>query len=208
MFKSTMLPLALSLPLLFVATGCGDAETNPTPAEPSIEGRWVSPACEAYPNGSGGSSYILRDTTLTVTDAIIHATLYKDAACSAPLWSDTISAKYVIGPMSATVAGAKEIDFNFTDRELTPLSMEGASILNGAMAGTCGDAPWVPNTKVSVSKGGCTLVGVPSITDCPAFLDLTKLEGDKLYNGDHVVGVDACKTRLTSLSPLFLVRAK
>lgn len=186
--------------------GCG-SETEPgaaaapglTPA--ALAGQWVSPACEAYPDGQGGTTYLTRDFTLSETRWSLSLGVFGDAACSYPLFSAEIEGPYALGAPSADVPGATEGQFGFATNTWTARDPALADLFTQS---GCGSAPWVVGEPQEVSGTGCIGVAHP-VAECPEEHDVVALTDGALHFGERVTDLCAAEGRPKALGAYGLV---
>lgn len=169
--------------------------TGLTPRD--LKGTWSSAACEAYPDGNGGMSYLTRSFTFDGSAWSLALAVFGDDVCRVPLFTADIEGSYAIGAVSAIVPAAHEADFGFDTNVWTAANEQMAGVFDGA---GCGSAPWEVGVPQSVADTGC--IGVAhAIADCPTEFDLLSLDGDDLYFGARVTDLCTETGRPTMLGP-------
>jgi hypothetical protein len=158
---------------------------------PSIKGKWVSEACESYPNPDGSKTYFKRLFSITDKTWAIDFSTFGDPKCSdaAKLLTVDIDGKYKLGKESS-VSGGTEGEFMFSNRKVTPKSEGILGWLNPAKV--CGFADWVVGKTKDIQKIGCAQLGAHPLKDCKGEYDIVKLEGDKLYFGARPADGNLC----------------
>ena len=170
----------MSLKQLFALTALFACGQDP---KQELMGHWVSPQCEAYPDGKGGMNYLKRDFTLTAPQSwALAVTIYGDSACQSPFVGLDVGGTFTVGAASADVAGASEVDYGFDHRKLKPLSDAAAMTLGQT---GCGSGTWANGVEQDVTQSGCAAFGVPALSDCPTEQDLNRVDGARLFYGDR-----------------------
>lgn len=167
-----MLQLILSL-AGFAATAC-----NETP----LAGRWQSEKPEAIRAAAGDVNYIVRTFEFSGDRWTIEFTLFDDAEATVPLLAGRNEGRYRLGPHSSQAEEAREAEFAFFNRTLTPKSSGMASALTRA---GCGERPWEVGVAQSVIEGGCEAFRVYPRAKCDREFDLVRLDGDRMALGQR-----------------------
>jgi hypothetical protein len=178
---------------LGAASACGasqDKDASAPPAsEATLEGHWVSPACESMPGQGGATTYFTRDFTLTKTDWTLAFRLFGDGACTQKLATIDIAGPYQVLLDSTHVAGAREAVFSFGRRTVTAEAKGFADFLGTT---TCGVKPWAVGVAQDVLAGGCAELGARPVARCASDNDVVKVEGDRLWFGQRPADNDMC----------------
>ena len=96
------------------ATGGTDSAETHSLTGSDVAGQWVSAACEAYPDGQGGQSFLTRDFTLTDTTWSLDVSIFGDQDCSYPLFSAQIDGPFLLSQPAEQIEGAVHGDFSFS----------------------------------------------------------------------------------------------
>ncbi len=190
-----------------LGAGCGSDSGGGGTSSEQLVGRWTSAGCEAYPNGSGDSVFLKRDTSFTAGEVTVISTLFNEAGCATQFATSTLSARYTLKMPSAVVPGATEIDYTITGRTITPLTNNAVSALSSGVGGKCGSSPWTLNQPGDVSQTGCPVLGTLSLSACPTELDIVQVDSGKLLSGDRA-GVNVCTSRPTKLGALYVTKVQ
>jgi hypothetical protein len=179
-----------------------DTSTGEAPLTPDdLVGSFTSTACEAYPDGNGGTNYLTRHFTLTTDTWHLDLGLFMDAACTTPLFSSVIDGPYELGG-SAAVQGATEGQFGITTNVWTAHQPFMAQLFTDS---GCGDAPWELEVPQDVAMTGCIGVAHP-IDECPQEYDIVALDGDALYFGERITDLCVPEGRPAALNAYAVVR--
>lgn len=175
--------LALSILVVgaLALAGCGDSdtETKPAPApelKPTaaeLVGKWAS-ACTD--NGMGGGFTLSFD--LSETAWKLDYASYADAACATKNLTVHVEGAYRLGDASKTVMGARDGEFDFGVKTVTPHNDGTAMFLPMA----CGSGTYTVDMPTDI-KGGCAGLGAYPVADCPTDYDIVKLDGNTLQFG-------------------------
>lgn len=186
-----MLALTSLLALTLALAACGDAsdtdttpdpEPEPQPSAADIADRWAS-ACVDPGNGQGFTlTFDLTETTWALDYAA-----FADAACATPNLTVHIEGGYELGAASAAVEGAREGDFGFGVKTVTPHSAGAADFLTMA----CGGGTFADGVATDIAAG-CAGLGAYPIADCPTDHDIVALDGDTLRFGARPADNDMC----------------
>lgn len=179
------------------ATAGGDAGEAP----PSLAGRWVSD-CVPSPQADGSTQYIQLDFDLTDTTWALDYVTHGDEACAVPLVTVSIAGPYELERPSASVDGAWEARFAFSEKSIRP-EVDGLRDYLNTLEG-CGAADFETGVAQDVYASGCPGLGQYPEATCSADYDLVRLDGDVLYFGARPADNDMCtpENRPTALSPL------
>lgn len=179
--------LALSLCL----AGCGDDGTDPNNPDPTPEpkptaadlvGKWKS-ACVDPGNAQGFTlSFDLTETTWKLDyDA------FADATCATKNLTVHIEGAYRLGAASQAVMGAREGEFDFDVKTVTPAS-DGAAMFLGM---ACGGGTFAAGQATDI-LAGCAGLGAYPVADCPTDFDIIKRDGDTLTFGMRPMDNNMC----------------
>lgn len=183
-------PVMLSAAALVFAMGCGSSASN-TAAEPSATGLAPAPADlvgvwkSACFNPGNGFIQITFDMTETAWD--LDYTAFGDEACAVPFLTVNIKGPYELLGASSAVEGARNGNFGFSERTVTP-HMEAAI---GVISTACGGGEYTVGVATDIS-GGCAGLGAYPHAQCTTDYDIVKLDGDSLMFGQRPADNNMC----------------
>jgi hypothetical protein len=157
---------------------------------PVLKGKWASAALENY-----GSHFATRTFTFTDSKWRVTYRAYADAQGSQPLFRLEVGGFYVLGEVSAAVAGAFEGIFPANSRRIVAESDAGVAMFSGM-----GCMLEKGKTLSLVSKE-CGFV--PGLMQAMGEYDLVAIKEGRLYFGDR--SGDLTKARPAALTPYPLV---
>ena len=154
-----------------------------------LEGVWESTAPE--PLGTGvRASYLSRRFTFSGDRWEISFTLSQDAEGRRPHLRGRNGGRFRIGSPMA-LGEAREADFVFDTRSLTPLTAGIAAEMTAAGCG--GPAPWRIGETRSVAEAGCGSFRVPALAACPTEYDVVEIRDRQLHLGARPAAGDLCR---------------
>jgi hypothetical protein len=165
-----------------------------------LAGDWTS-GC--FDPGTGQGTRL--DFDLTASDWGIDYQVFGDAACAVPFLTVRIEGPYTLGAPSALVEGARDGEFAFTSKTVTPHSADAAGFLESAYG--CGYPGFAEGVAADLADG-CPGLGQQPLSTCDRDYDIVWLDGDELRFGLRPADNDMCTEdrRPTELSPLVLTR--
>lgn len=183
----------------FALAGCGDSDTETKPAPtPEVKptaaelvGKWASACAD---NGMGGGFTLNFD--LSESTWKLDYTAYADAACATKNLTVHIEGAYRLGAASKTVMGAREGEFDFGVRTVTPHNDGTAMFLPMA----CGGGTFTLDMPTDI-KGGCAGLGAYPVADCPTDYDIVKLDGNTLQFGQRPADNNMCSADKRPTAP-------
>lgn len=183
---TTALSLLAAASLSLAACGPTTADSaerdglRPQPGE--LAGDWAS-ACVDPGNGQGFrlSFALTEDTWELAYDA------FGDAACAVPFLTVNIAGPYTLGEPSESVPKAREGEFGFASKAVTPHNDAAVGFLQQA----CGREDFSVG-QASDLGAGCAGLGAYPIAQCPSDHDLVFLSGDKLQFGQRPMDNNMC----------------
>jgi len=178
----------LALCLAFCLAGCGAEETNstpePTPTAADLVGKWKS-ACVDPGNGQGFTlSFDLTEETWK-----LDYDSFADAVCATKNLTVHIEGAYRLGAASQAVTGAREGEFDFDVKTVTPAS-DGAAMF---LATACGGGTFTAGQATDI-LAGCAGLGAYPVADCPTDYDIIKRDGDTLTFGARPMDNNMCSS--------------
>jgi hypothetical protein len=171
--------------LILVATGCtGQDDANDLQAvHQALVGHWTSEACETRPAPGGGQLYLRRDFTVEANRWSGWFAFFTDNTCTTLTSVAYSEGPYTLDRRSPVAPDGVEMEFDEAVLRLTPTDPGMVGYLNGAPAGTCGDAPFAADVTQDVTgTHGCAAVGV-DLANCGTEHELVKRAGDELFFG-------------------------
>ncbi|MGP3913688.1 hypothetical protein [Nonomuraea sp. 10N515B] len=120
----------------------------------------------------------------------IHFNAYKDPGCDGRLFELIIMGMFeLLGP-SPNTPEARDADFS---RVKVCLRLFDSGLVARADEIKAGDGTWRPGEWQDVSHGGCSIIDLPGVDECPLEYDLLGLarsgagngDGDRLYFGQR-----------------------
>jgi hypothetical protein len=175
----------------------GTTETGQTHAfeATDLAGAWGS-GCVDPGSGQG----IALDFDLTAGDWVLDYQAFGDATCALPFLTVHIEGPYTLGSDSSIVDGAREAEFAFHSKTVTPHSEDAVAFLENTCGGdfTAGEAADL--------SAGCAGLGQKPLADCDRDYDVVSLVGDTVRFGSRPVDNDLCtpEKRPTELSAMAL----
>lgn len=184
--SGTSRPLALVTWLAMVA-GCGSAPVSADDGQAStteaLVGHWESDCV-----GSGNGQAFRLTFDLAASTWALAYDAFADAACGTRNLTVNIDGPYTLGDPSKTVAGAREGNFGFTHKTVTPHS-EGAA---GFLSQACGGGTYAVGAPADIT-GGCPGLGAYPIAACATDHDLVAVVGETLQFGARPADNDMCR---------------
>lgn len=185
-----MISPLLALCLAFCLAGCGDDGTSnttgttpePTPKAADLVGKWKS-ACVDPGNGQG----FTLSFDLTASNWKLDYDSFADATCATKNLTVHIEGAYRLGDASQSVMGAREGEFDFDVKTVTPAS-DGAAMFLGT---ACGGGTFTAGQATDI-LGGCAGIGAYPVADCPTDYDIIKRDGDTLTFGLRPMDNNMC----------------
>lgn len=200
----------LLLPLLLVACDDPDPAVGATDSTPAaapmpfeavdLAGGWVSGCVDP-----GTGQALSLDFELTTETWSLEYRTYGDASCDTPFLTVHIEGPYELGERSVEVEDAREAEFLFAAKSVTPHSQDAADFL----ASTYGcDRPGFAVGEAADLAAGCPALGQYPVSGCDRDYDLVLLDGDVLHFGERPPDNDMCTSdkRPTQASSLGLIR--
>lgn len=200
-------PLILLTALGF-AVGCGSSASNTAEENSATENNNTDPAPELSPapadlvgvwksacfNPGNGFTQITFDLTETSWD--LDYTAFGDEACEVPFLTVNIKGPYELLGASSAVEGAREGNFGFGERTVTPHMEAAIEVISEA----CGGGEYAVGEATDIS-GGCAGLGAYPHDQCPTDHDIVKLDGNSLMFGQRPADNNMCTedTRPTAL---------
>ncbi|MEV4571797.1 hypothetical protein AB0K16_00965 [Nonomuraea jabiensis] len=162
----------------------GVMETSAEFTVAELSGRWRSPvAAEVFPGIFGVDDFWLHSPFWA-----IHFNAYKDPGCDSRLFELIITGMFeLLGPSERT-PGARDADFS---RTKVCLRLFDTGLVAGADEVKAGNGDWRPGEWQDVSHGGCSILDLPGVDECPREYDLLGLarshgrDEDRLYFGQR-----------------------
>ena len=155
---------------------------SPEPAD--LVGTWQGP-CFASPMGDGSFNQLTFVMTETTWD--LDYSSYGDESCTAGFMTVNIAGDYTLGDASEAVEGAREGEFGFTTKTVTPHNAQAVAFVNSSCLTT--DAAEGEALDIT---GGCMGLGAYPVADCPSDFDIVHLDGDTLSFGARPADNDMC----------------
>ena len=161
------------------------AEAAPAFTEADLVGTWQSPC---FPSPQGDGSFNQLTFQMTEGEWDLDYSAFGDDACTAGFLTVRIQGPYTLGAASEAGEGAREGEFGFATKTVTPHMDAAVDVVNGA----CG----VETAKVGEAldlSGGCAGLGAYPIADCAADHDIVMLKGDMLHFGARPADNNMCE---------------
>jgi hypothetical protein len=177
----------------------GPAEQLPFEAS-DLVGQW---ACPCVDPGTGQG--ITLDFDLTAGDWALDYAVFGDASCEVPFLTVRIDGPYSLGEASEHVQGARDGEFLFSTKTVTPHSADAVGFLESEYG--CNTAGFEVGVAADLSRG-CAGLGQYPLAECDRDHDVVLLEGDALRFGLRPADNDMCtpERRPTEASPLAMER--
>ena len=113
--------------------------------------------------------------------------VFADPACAQPFLTVAVGGTYTLGAESTAAMGAREGNFTFARRTVTPKNEAAAGFLKQA----CGQGEFSTGSATEI-LAGCSGLGVYPVADCTTDHDIVSLQGDTLYLGMRPKDNDMC----------------
>ncbi|MFZ4735342.1 MAG: hypothetical protein ACOYM9_05330 [Bradymonadia bacterium] len=178
-------PFTCSVAFVLLQAACGGAgqvAPTPAPAEPTLAGVWQS---ECIDPGNGQAFRLVFD--LKTTDWTLDYTAFGDARCEAANLTVHIEGPYTLGAASKRVEGAREGEFGFARKSVTPHN-DGAA---GFLPQACGGGNFAVGVPTDITAG-CPGLGAYPIEKCGTDHDIVHFKGNVLRFGARPADNDMC----------------
>lgn len=172
-----------------------------------LSGRWRSPeASEVFPGIFGVDDFWLHSPFWA-----IHFNAYKDPGCDGRLFELVTMGMFELLEPSRRTPGARDANFS---RVKACLRLFDTGLIAGADEVKAGDGHWRAGEWQDVSHGGCSILDVPGVDECPLEYDLLGLARshdrgeDRLHFGrrDHDEDGSIWTRRSPGLLDYYVVR--
>jgi hypothetical protein len=184
--------MRIALLLIPVLTACGpksppDTTTTPTeeltPTEADLEGRWRSDCVDP---GTGQGFDLEFD--ISRESWALDYTAYGDVACEVPFLTVHIEGPYDLLDASTDVEGARQGNFHFAERTVTPHMDMAVDFLTEA----CGVENFASGEATDILAEGCPGLGAYPVQSCSTDHDIVIRDGDTLTFGARPANNDMC----------------
>ena len=149
-----------------------------------LVGTWQGPC---FPSPQGDGSFNQLTFKMTEGEWNLAYGAFGDEACTAKFLTVDIQGPYTLGEPSEAGEGAREAEFGFATKTVTPHMEPAVAVVNGA----CG----VETAKLGEAldlAAGCAGLGAHPIADCGSDHDIVMVKGDTLHFGARPADNNMC----------------